>query len=35
MAQFGAKRPVFAPTKTTPDNALPTYDYFGSLSGAV
>ena len=27
MAQFGAKRPVFAPTKTTPDNALPTYDY--------
>ena len=27
MAQFGAKRPIFAPTKTTPDNALPTYDY--------
>ena len=27
MAQFGAKRPVFAPTKTTPDNALPSYDY--------
>lgn len=26
MAQFGAKRPIFAPTKTTPDNALPTYD---------
>ena len=27
MAQFGAKRPVFAPIKTTPDGALPTYDY--------
>ena len=27
MAQFGAKRPIFAPTKTTPDGALPTYDY--------
>jgi len=27
MAQFGAKRPRFAPTKTTPDDALPTYDY--------
>lgn len=27
MAQFGAKRPRFAPTKTTPDGALPTYDY--------
>ena len=27
MAQFGAKRPVFAPIKTTPDRALPTYDY--------
>lgn len=26
MAQFGAKRPLFAPTETTPDNALPTYD---------
>ena len=26
MAQFGAKRPIFAPTKTTPDGArsLPT-----------
>ena len=27
MAQFGAKRPIFAPVKTTPDGALPTYDY--------
>lgn len=27
MAQFGAKRPVFAPIKTTPDGTLPTYDY--------
>lgn len=27
MAQFGAKRPVFAPIATTPANALPTYDY--------
>lgn len=27
MAQFGAKRPRFAPTATTPDGALPTYNY--------
>ena len=27
MAQFGAKRPIFAPTATTPENALPTYNY--------
>ena len=27
MAQFGAKRPRFAPTNTTPENALPTYDF--------
>ena len=26
MAQFGAKRPRFAPTTATPENALPTYD---------
>lgn len=27
MAQFGAKRPRFAPVATTPDNALPTYNF--------
>ena len=27
MAQFGAKRPRFAPVKTTPEGALPTYDF--------
>lgn len=27
MAQFGAKRPIFAPVATTPEGALPTYDY--------
>lgn len=27
MAQFGAKRPRFAPTATTPEAALPTYNY--------
>lgn len=27
MAQFGAKRPIFAPVETTPDGALPTYEY--------
>lgn len=27
MAQFGAKRPVFAPVTDTPKKALPTYDY--------
>lgn len=27
MAQFGAKRPIFAPVATTPANALPTYDF--------
>lgn len=27
MAQFGAKRPIFAPVATTPDGALPTYNY--------
>jgi len=27
MAQFGAKRPIFAPTATTPEDALPTYNY--------
>ena len=26
MAQFGAKRPIFAPVATTPANALPTYN---------
>lgn len=26
MAQFGAKCPMFAPVKTEPKNALPTYD---------
>jgi len=26
MAQFGAKRPIFAPVATTPDGALPTYN---------
>lgn len=27
MAQFGAKRPRFAPVATTPDDALPTYNF--------
>ena len=27
MAQFGAKRPRFAPVATTPEGALPTYDF--------
>lgn len=27
MAQFGAKRPRFAPVATTPAGALPTYTY--------
>jgi hypothetical protein len=27
MAQFGAKRPRFAPVATTPEGALPTYNY--------
>lgn len=27
MAQFGAKRPMFAPVVSEPENALPTYDY--------
>lgn len=27
MAQFGAKRPRFAPVATTPDGALPTYNF--------
>lgn len=27
MAQFGAKRPRFAPVATTPENALPTYNF--------
>lgn len=27
MAQFGAKRPLWAPVKTEPENALPEYDY--------
>lgn len=27
MAQFGAKRPIFAPVATTPEGALPTYNY--------
>lgn len=27
MAQFGAKRPRFAPVKETPEGALPTYDF--------
>lgn len=27
MAQFGAKRPVFAPVATEPEGALPTYNY--------
>lgn len=27
MAQFGAKRPRFAPVATTPEGALPTYNF--------
>lgn len=32
MAQFGAKRPRFAPVATTPDNALPTYNYESAVT---
>lgn len=31
MAQFGAKRPVFAPIKEEPAGKLPTYDYTKSV----
>lgn len=32
MAQFGAKRPKFAPVATTPDNALPTYNFESAVT---
>ena len=32
MAQFGAKRPRFAPVKETPEGALPTYDFEKAVS---
>ncbi len=32
MAQFGAKRPRFAPVATTPDNALPTYNFESAIT---
>lgn len=32
MAQFGAKRPKFAPTATTPEGALPTYNYTNAVT---
>jgi len=32
MAQFGAKRPKFAPVATTPENALPTYNFESAVT---
>ena len=32
MAQFGAKRPRFAPVATTPAGALPTYTYENAVT---
>lgn len=32
MAQFGAKRPKFAPVSTTPEGQIPTYDYENAVT---